>query len=132
MENKKKALIIEDDVFVISIYQTKLEHEGFEVEVAGNGLEALKKMEKFLPDLILLDILMPYLDGIGTLRELKKNENWQKIPVIMLTNLSEKDKVEEALSLGADDYLIKSHFTPSEVIVKIRAVIDAKQAKEQQ
>lgn len=129
MDGHKKALIVEDDVFVISIYETKLEHEGFEVEVAGNGLEALKKLENFKPDLILLDILMPYLDGLGTLKEMKKNQDWKNIPVIMLTNLSEKDKVEEALSLGADDYLIKSHFTPSEVIVKIRAVMEAKKTK---
>ena len=131
MKNTKKVLLAEDDVFVASIYQTKLRQEGFEIETAENGLEAMKKIEKFIPDLILLDILMPYLDGVSVLRKIKSNEEWKNIPVIMLTNLSEKEKVEEALSLGANDYLIKSHFTPSEVMIKIRAVLDNKKAQAQ-
>lgn len=120
-DNKQKILIIEDDQFVMDIYQTKLKHEGFEVEIASNGLEALEKLEKMerLPDLVLLDILMPYMSGLETLEKLKATENLKNIPVIMLTNLSQKEDIEESLRLGASDYLIKSHFTPSEVLEKV-------------
>ena len=118
---KKKILIVEDDSFVLDIYQTKLTQEGFEVATASNGLEAVKKMieEKLRPDLILLDIIMPYMDGLEVLRKIKKDEELKTIPVILLTNLSQKEEINEGMSLGASDYLIKSHFTPSEVLEKI-------------
>lgn len=118
---KKKILIVEDDSFVMDIYRTKLEQEGFEIETASNGMEALKKMEeeKLIPDLILLDIVMPYVDGLEVLRKVRKTDSVKNVPVILLTNLSQKEEVDEGLSLGANDYLIKSHFTPSEVLEKI-------------
>lgn len=123
MIEKKLILLVEDDIFVSDIYQTKLRQEGFEVEVAGNGLEAVKALEKKIPDLMLLDIVMPYMDGLEVLEKVRKNENWKSIPTILLTNLSEKEKVEEGLRIGANDYLIKSHFTPSEVVEKIKILL---------
>ena len=121
--DKKTILLVEDDSFVSDIYQTKISSEGFDMLVAGNGLEAIKRLEEKIPDLILLDIIMPYMDGIDTLKKIKAAEKWKKIPIILLTNLSEKEKIEEAFGLGADDYLIKSHFTPSEVISKVNMVL---------
>lgn len=123
MNEKKTILLVEDDAFISSIYQTKLEQEGFAVIVAENGIEALKVLEKNVPALMLLDIIMPYMDGIEVLKNVKKEEKWKKIPVILLTNLSEKEKIEEALGIGADDYLLKSHFTPSEVIEKVHSLL---------
>jgi DNA-binding response OmpR family regulator len=120
---KKTILLVEDDSFVSDIYQMKIESEGFDIIVAENGLEAIKRLEKKIPDLILLDIVMPYMDGIETLKKIKKEEKWKKIPIILLTNLSEKEKIQEALGMGADDYLIKSHFTPSEVMSKVNMVL---------
>jgi CheY-like chemotaxis protein len=119
--NKKSIMIVEDDSFVMDIYQTKLEQSGFNVMLAENGLEALKKLEKEkeLPDLILLDIIMPYMDGLEFLRKTRENDGLKKIPIILLTNLSQKEEIEEGMRLGASDYLIKSHFTPSEVLEKI-------------
>jgi CheY-like chemotaxis protein len=118
---KKHIMIVEDDPFVMDIYQTKLEQAGFDVALAGNGQEALTKLEKEkeLPDLILLDIIMPYMDGLEFLKEAGKNEKLKEIPVILLTNLSQKEEIDEGLKLGAKDYLIKSHFTPSEVLEKV-------------
>jgi CheY-like chemotaxis protein len=118
---KKCIMIVEDDSFVMDIYQTKLEQSGFDTILAVNGLEAIKKMEKenAMPDLILLDIIMPYMDGLEFLKKIKSSNKWKKIPVILLTNLSQKEEIEEGLRLGAGDYLIKSHFTPSEVLEKI-------------
>ncbi len=123
MPERKKILLVEDDAFVRDIYHTKLKMEGFDVVLAENGLEAIKRVREQKPDLILLDIVMPYMDGTEVLKELKGNDEWSKISVILLTNLSDKEKVEETLLSGANDYLIKSHFTPSEVIEKVRKVL---------
>lgn len=121
-----KILLVEDDSFVIDIYHTKLSQEGYEVIEARNGVEAMKKLSEVKPDLILLDIIMPYMDGIEALRKIKKDENLKKIPVILLTNLSQKEEISEGLGLGASDYLIKSHFTPSEVLEKIKICLGEK------
>jgi CheY-like chemotaxis protein len=123
VQKKKKIMIVEDDSFVMDIYQTKLSQEGYEVLPAENGAEAIKKLEKEIPDLILLDIIMPYIDGLQVLRKIKADEKLKDIPVILLTNLSQKENINEGLGLGADDYLIKSHFTPSEVLEKIKKYI---------
>jgi len=123
MSEKKKILLVEDDAFISSIYQTKLEQEGFEVLMAENGVEALEVLGKVIPDLMLLDIIMPYMDGMEVLKNVKMEERWKKIPIILLTNLSEKEKIEEALEIGANDYLLKSHFTPSEVIERVNSLL---------
>jgi CheY-like chemotaxis protein len=119
-----KILIVEDDSFVKDIYHTKLSQEGYEIVEADNGVEALKKVKENKPDLILLDIIMPYMNGIEVLRELKKDENLKDIPVVLLTNLSQKEEINEGLALGAKDYLIKSHFTPTEVLEKIKVYFE--------
>lgn len=119
IENKKSIMIVEDDIFVSDIYQVKIHAEGLEAIVAMNGMEAIKHLEDGAkPDLILLDIVMPYMDGMEVLRRLKANDEWKEIPVILLTNLSDKSQVDECLGMGAKDYIIKSHFTPSEVMAK--------------
>ena len=122
---KQTIMVIEDDAFVMDIYQTKLLGEGFEVVCAENGMEALKKLEggELVPDLILLDILMPYVNGLEVLEKIKQDEKLNKIPIILLTNLSQKDEIGRGIELGANDYLIKSHFTHSEVLEKIRTFL---------
>src|SRR5665647_630960 len=120
---KLKIMVVEDDSFVMDIYQTKLSQEGYEVLQAENGTEAFKKLETEIPDLILLDIIMPYVDGLQVLKKIKAEEKLKNIPVVLLTNLSQKENINEGLGLGADDYLIKSHFTPSEVLDKIKKYI---------
>ena len=119
-EKKQTIMIVEDDSFVMDIYKTKLSQEGFSVVEAGNGAEALKKLKDVKPDLMLLDIIMPYMDGLEVLKKMKENEETKNIPVILLTNLSQKEEVDKGIELGAKDYLIKSHFTPSEVLEKIK------------
>ena len=125
-ETKKVIMLVEDDPFVMEIYQTKLEQTGFEVVGILNGVEALKKMDEVNPDLILLDILMPYMDGLEVLEKIKKSKKFKNIPVIMLTNFSQKEEVDRGMELGASDYLIKSHFTPSEVLKKIKIFLNEK------
>ncbi|HAI74310.1 MAG TPA: response regulator [Candidatus Moranbacteria bacterium] len=124
-KDKQKIMIVEDDFFMMDIYNMKLEQEGFEVIGAKDGVEALKKLkeENITPDLILLDILMPFVDGLEVLKELKKDERLKKIPVVLLSNLSQKADVETGMKLGAKGYIIKSHFTPSEVLEKIKSFL---------
>lgn len=123
-EDKKKILIVEDDVFIRDIYQVKFSQEGFDVTTAENGLEAVKKLELSVPDIMLLDIIMPYMDGMEVLKKIKSNDAWKEIPIIMLTNISEKEKVNEGMEQGVNDYLIKSHFTPSEVVQKVNTLLE--------
>lgn len=123
-DEKNKILVVEDDIFISDIYQVKFTQEGFEVAVAVNGLEALKILDNFRPDIILLDIIMPQMDGIETLKKIKNNDKLKNIPIIMLTNISEKEKVEESEEMGVNDYLVKSQFTPSEVVEKVNALLN--------
>jgi len=120
---KIKILVIEDDPFLSSMYSTKFELENFDVRAAEDGERGLAVAAEFLPDMILLDILMPKMDGFGVLENLKKTEKLKNIPVILLTNLNQKDEVQRGLSLGADDYLIKAHFMPSEVVDKVKKIL---------
>jgi len=121
--NKTKVLIIEDDSYISDMYRIKFESENFETIVASNGIEGIKLLEKMVPDIILLDIVMPKIDGFSVLKEIKKNPKLDKIPVILLTNLSQKENVERGFELGASSYIIKAHFTPSEVVEKIKEVL---------
>lgn len=124
-ENKKKIMIVEDDYFVLDIYNMKFAQEGFKVIGAKDGVEALKKLkeESLTPDLILLDILMPYINGLEVLAEIRKIERLKEVPIILLSNLSQKADIETGMKLGASGYIIKSHFTPSEVLEKIKSFL---------
>lgn len=118
-----QILIVEDDAFLIGIYATKLELEGFKVIQARDGEAGLVAAQKELPDIILLDILMPKLDGFQVLEALKKDAKTRHIPVVLLSNLGQKEDVERGKSLGAEDYLIKAHFVPSETVQKIKKIL---------
>lgn len=125
MTDKKSAhiLLIEDDTFLGGMYVTKLSLEGFEVELSTDGETGLADAKKKLPDLILLDILLPKMNGFDVLKALKSDPTTKSIPVILLTNLGQKSDVVQGLNLGATDYLIKAHFMPSEVVEKIKDVL---------
>lgn len=121
----KKILIIEDDPFLNEMYAVKLAQSGFEVETAFDGKMGVIKAKETSPDLILLDIVLPKMDGFEVLKELKKNSSsLKKIPVVLLTNLGQKDEVEKGVKLGADEYIIKAHFTPTAVVDKIRGLLE--------
>jgi CheY-like chemotaxis protein len=115
----KKVLLIEDDPFMVDIYSKKLREASFEFDVAEDGREALKKIEQ-MPDLILLDIILPGIDGWEILEKVKGDPQLKSIPVFVLSNLGQKSEVEKALKLGADKYLIKANFTPSQVVEEIK------------
>jgi DNA-binding response OmpR family regulator len=118
-----KILLIDDDPFISDMYILKFREHGFEIETAKDGKEGLEKIKKYPPDLILLDIVMPAMDGFEVLQELKKEGTIPKAKVILLTNLGQKEDVEKGMKLGADDYIIKAHFTPSEVVEKVKQLL---------
>ncbi|OGY45713.1 MAG: hypothetical protein A3J62_00390 [Candidatus Buchananbacteria bacterium RIFCSPHIGHO2_02_FULL_38_8] len=122
MSTKKHILLVEDDEFLAELYATKLNLEGFEVSLAADGEKGLRMIKEKKPDLVLLDIVLPKMDGFEILKKMKAGKNTKDIPVILLTNLSQKDEVKRGLGLGANDYLIKAHFMPSEVIKKIKRI----------
>ena len=124
-ENKKSIMIVEDDSFVVDIYRKKLQEEGFSISESPDGKDAWEKLQdkNARPDLLLLDIIMPQMNGLDLLKKIKADEELKKIPVILLTNMSQKEDIDMGLGLGANDYLIKSHFTPGEVLSKIKGIL---------
>lgn len=122
--NKMKSiLLVEDDPYITEIYAIKLKEFGYAVEIAVDGQECLKKIEEKKPDLLLLDIVLPNIDGWEILRKIKSNEKLKDLKVIILSNLGQKEEVEKGLKLGAAKFLIKAHFTPSEVVKEIRKIL---------
>lgn len=115
-----KILIIEDDRFLRDLLSRKLQDEKFEVVTAIDGEEGLKKTEEEKPDLVLLDLILPSMNGFEVLKEIKKNPRLSAIPIIILSNLGQKEDVERALTGGAEDYLIKANFTLDEILEKIK------------
>lgn len=128
MANAEKihVLIVEDDSFLANIYKTKFEMEGFKISVSENGEAGWTDAKKKKPAIILLDILLPKMDGFAVLAKLKEDHDTKDIPVILLTNLGQKDDVQKGLDLGAVDYLIKAHFKPSEVVDKVKKILSLK------
>jgi DNA-binding response OmpR family regulator len=122
-KDKAHILLVEDDVFLSNIYQKKFEMEGFKISTADNGEKGLADAKRKKPDIILLDVLLPKLDGFAVLEKLKEDPATKEIPVILLTNLGQKDDVEKGLESGAADYLIKAHFKPSEVVDKVKKIL---------
>lgn len=121
--DKKHILIIEDDKFLEGLLARKLEKEEFTVTIAANGAEAFNKIKELPPDLILLDIILPDMNGFEILETLKKNKETKDIPVIILSNLGQNEDMERSLKIGAADHLIKAHFTPQEIVGKIKTFL---------
>ena len=123
---EETILIIEDDKFLRELICRKLINEHFKTEEAIDGEEGLKKLQEVKPDLILLDLILPGLDGFEVLSRIKDNPSISSIPVLILSNLGQKDEIEKGLKLGAADFLVKAHFTPEEIIDKIKIVLAQK------
>lgn len=123
-DNQTKVLVVEDDKFLRGLLSQKLGASGFSVLLAADGREAVDKAKQEKPAVVLLDLMLPVLDGFEVLKNIKADGEIKSVPVIVLSNLGEKDEVQRALELGAVDYLIKAHFTPDEIIAKVREVLD--------
>lgn len=126
MANQKKVLIVDDDEFLLDMYVLKFKESGFDVEVAHNGNEAIEMAKNAKPDAILLDIVMPKLDGFEVLRTLKKENIASNALIFILSNLGQKEDTDRGLQLGALDYIVKAHFTPSEVVARVNKALEKK------
>lgn len=115
-----KIAIIEDDPTINQMYRMKFEAEGFEVELANNGKRGVAMVETFGPDIILLDMQMPEMDGPTALAEIRQQDWGKKIPVIILTNMGEEESPKTLKSLGIHSYIVKADFTPSQVVTRVK------------
>jgi len=118
-----KVLIVDDDDFLLDIYSTKFRESGFEVEISKEGKDVEVKAKEFKPDLVLLDLVMPNIDGFEILKILKKDGVAPNAKISILSNLDQKEDIDKGLSLGADDYIIKADFTPSEVVERAKKLL---------
>src|SRR3989344_7423676 len=125
-----KILLIEDDKFLRELIVQKLGKEGYDVVEAAEGEGGLVKKKEEKPDLVLLDLILPGIDGFEVLSRLKKDPESSSTPVIILSNLGQRDDVQKGIDLGAEDYLIKAHFTPGEIVEKIKVTLEAKKKKD--
>ncbi len=122
-DEKIKVLLVEDDKMIIDMYTLKFTQEGFDVTQAENGKDGLESAKKMTPDVILLDIILPQMDGFTVLKSIKAEASLKDVPVVLLTNLGQDGDVKKGLELGATDYLIKANFTPAQVVDKVKSVL---------
>jgi len=120
----KKILLVEDDKFISDIYATKFKEEGFEIEVAADGEDCLNKLTEAKPDLLILDIVLPKVDGWEVLRKIKTDENLKDLKVVILSNISKKENVEKGLKSGIIKYFVKAHYTPTEICEEIKKILE--------
>jgi DNA-binding response OmpR family regulator len=121
-----KILLVEDDKMLADMYITKFSKEGLKVIRAEDGAQGLEMAKKEKPDLVLLDIIMPKLDGFAVLKELKNDPSMGTTHVLLLTNLGQTEDVEKGKQLGADDYFIKANHTPAEIVEKVKYLLTKK------
>lgn len=119
----KQVLVVEDDQFLRDLIVRKLKEEGIKTLQAIDGEEGLRLAREKKPELILLDLILPGMDGFEVLRQLKADSGASGVPVIILSNLGQQSDIDKGLSLGAKDYLIKAHFTPSEIVEKVKKAL---------
>lgn len=119
----KKILVVEDDNFLLNVYQTKLEKQGFESKFAKNGKEVFEILREYQPDLIILDLMIPKMNGFDVLKKLKGNNEHADIPVIVVTNLSQDEEKQRVNELGAKAYFVKSEVNMQNIIEKIQEIL---------
>ena len=120
---KKKILMVDDTEFYRKAYTNKLSMEGYLVTTASDGIQAIKALSQDKPDLVLLDLIMPGMDGFKVLQSMKANPNLQSIPVVVFSAKGVTDEISKAISLGASDFLVKATTTPNKVVEKIKGIL---------
>lgn len=129
MADKLKVLIVEDDMLMGTLLSEALWRYEFEPVLAKDGDEGLKALEKALPQVILLDLILPGINGFEVLERIKGNARTKNIPVIIVSNLGDKSDVERGMALGAEDYLVKANMVPKDIVGKIREIVEKNQKK---
>ena len=121
----KKILIVEDELFIAEMYKIKFESYGYEVATAHDGEEGIKVANKFMPDLVLLDLMMPRKDGYHTLKDLREAEKTKNLKVFILSNLGQKEEIDKGIEMGADGFFVKAHLTPTQLLEKVNEIINS-------
>lgn len=121
---KKIVFIVEDDLLLVSAYEIKFKKEDVEMWVAKDGKEAVGFLTRQPPDIVLLDLMLPGMSGYEVLSEIRKNDVWKNVPVIVLTNLGQAQDIEKAKSLGVVDYLVKANTKISEITDKVKKYLN--------
>lgn len=119
----KKIIIVEDDTFLQGLISGKLSKEGFTVVAIADGTQANAKIEEEMPDLVLLDLMVPGVDGFGILEKIRSSEKVKTVPTIIFSNLGEEKDITHAKELGATDFMVKSNFTLDELAEKIKTLL---------
>jgi len=122
-DKKAKIMVVEDEEILLTALKEELTGGGYEVEGAVDGEDGLAKVKTFKPQLILLDLVMPKMDGMEMLQKLKADAETRDVPVVILTNLSDYERISEALSLGAMDYLVKANYKLEDLLEKVKTVL---------
>ncbi|MBI4138432.1 MAG: response regulator transcription factor [Candidatus Wildermuthbacteria bacterium] len=123
-----KIFLVEDDPLLIDIYGTKFRNAGFEVENSDNGEKAVGAIMKSDPDAIVLDLVLPHLDGWGVLSALRKQKKLDKVKIMILSNLGQDEEIKKGYDMGANAYLVKAHNTPSQVVEGVRKMLAGKRS----
>ncbi len=123
MSKKIKIAIIEDDIAIVQMYRTKFEAEGYEVETAGDGFTGLELIESFEPDIILLDLMMPNMNGLEMLQKLRNQPGGQEAKVVVLTNMGDTESATKVFKMAADDYIVKAEMTPKQVAERVKSLL---------
>lgn len=122
-QKKDSILLIEDDPLLVDIYTTKFKEAGFNVQVADSGEKALAQLATSSPSIIITDIVLPHVDGWELLEAMGKQSHLANTKIMVLSNLGQKEEIEKGIALGADRYLIKAHFTPSQVAEEVKKLL---------
>ena len=118
-----KVAIIEDDPSIVQMYRLKFQTDGFEVQTAGDGESGLALIESFQPDVVLLDLMMPMMNGFDMLAKLRSTANGMKMKVIVLTNMGDTETATRVFKMSANDYIVKAEFTPKQVVERVQKLL---------
>jgi two-component system, OmpR family, alkaline phosphatase synthesis response regulator PhoP len=118
-----KVAIIEDDIAIVQMYRTKFEAEGYRVETAGDGETGLELIASFLPDIILLDLMMPNMNGLDMLQKLRAQPGGKDAKVVVLTNMGDTETATRVYKMAADDYIVKAEMTPKDVADRVKKLL---------
>jgi len=120
----KKILLVEDDKFLRELMSKKLLSLGYEVSTAPDGETGIEMIKSEKPEVVLLDLILPGINGFDVLEKAKKDPETANIPVVILSNLGQSEDIERGLKLGAKDFLVKAHFTPQEIVNKLKTILE--------
>jgi len=123
MNQKFKIAIIEDDIAIVQMYRMKFEAEGYEVATAANGEQGLELIQQFQPNVVLLDLMMPVMDGLEMLVKMRQQSWGQKLPIIILTNMGESEAPQKIHELGVKNFIVKAEMTPKQVAEKVKELL---------